>query len=74
MCGYKMTTKAKTIKSKAKPKTMSGKKTYCTVCPKWEIKRPEKCSDTLVSKSKKHYFCTRKCKERFEKTPEKFIK
>lgn len=49
------------------------RKTYCTVCPKWEIKRPERCSNTLTRKGKKHYFCTKKCKERFEKSPEKFL-
>lgn len=49
------------------------KKVFCTVCPKWEIKRPAICSNTLVYKRKKHYFCTKKCKERFEKAPEKFV-
>ncbi len=44
------------------------KKVFCTICPKWEIKRPEVCSNTLVTKSKKHYFCTRRCKERFIKS------
>jgi hypothetical protein len=47
-------------------------KVYCAVCPDWEIKCPEKCSNTLTHKGKKRYFCTRKCKERFEKAPEKF--
>ncbi|MCM2321940.1 MAG: hypothetical protein NDJ90_01620 [Oligoflexia bacterium] len=54
----------------AKKKTT---KTYCTVCPRWEIKQPEKCSNTLLAKGKKRYFCTKKCKDRFEKTPEKFL-
>lgn len=54
-------------------KKVTTKKIFCTVCPKWEIKRPEKCSNILVHKSKNHYFCTKKCKERFEKSPEKFI-
>ncbi len=48
------------------------KKVYCNVCPDWEIKRPEKCSNILMHKGAKRYFCTRKCKERFEKAPEKF--
>lgn len=43
------------------------KKIFCTICPQWEIKRPEVCSNTLVSKGKKHFFCTRRCKERFLK-------
>lgn len=47
-------------------------KTFCTVCPKWEIKKPERCSNTLVKGGKKHYFCTAKCKERFARAPEKF--
>lgn len=64
--------KEKTATKKKTTKKISTKKTYCTVCPKWEIKRPEKCSNTLVSKGQKHFFCTKKCKERFEKTPEKF--
>ena len=48
-------------------------KTFCACCPKWEIKRPEQCSNTKVLKTKKYYFCTKRCKDRFEKTPEKFI-
>jgi hypothetical protein len=52
---------------------VAAKKTFCTVCPKWEIKRPERCSNTLLHKKVKHYFCTKKCKERFEKAPEKFL-
>jgi YHS domain-containing protein len=50
-----------------------AKKTFCTVCPKWEIKNPARCSNTLLYKRKKHCFCTKKCKERFEKAPEKFV-
>jgi len=49
------------------------KKTFCSVCPKWEIKIPERCSNTMSHKGKKHYFCTKRCKERFQKTPEKFL-
>lgn len=59
------------MKTTAKVKT--APKIFCTVCPKWEIKKPELCSNTLFVKSKKRYFCTKKCKERFEKFPEKFI-
>jgi YHS domain-containing protein len=47
-------------------------KVYCRVCPKWEIKRPERCSNILEEKGKKIYFCTRRCKERYQKAPEKF--
>lgn len=60
------------MKKKTTKKVVT-KKIFCTVCPKWEIKRPERCSNTLVHKSKTRYFCTKKCKERFEKDPEKFI-
>ena len=49
------------------------KKTYCKVCPKWEIKHPDRCSNTANFKGMKLYFCTRRCKERFEKAPEKFL-
>ena len=49
------------------------KRVFCRVCPKWEIKRPKACSNTLIYKRKKQYFCTKKCKERFEKAPEKFL-
>jgi len=52
---------------------MSNTKIFCTVCPKWEIKRPEGCSNTLTYKRKKRYFCTKKCKERFAKDPERFL-
>ena len=49
------------------------KKIYCTVCPKWEIKRPEQCSNTLSKGTRKYYFCTKKCKERFLKKEEKNV-
>lgn len=52
---------------------MAAKKVHCTVCPAWEIKKPEVCSNTLTHKKKKHYFCTKKCKERFSKAPEMFV-
>lgn len=61
-----------TAAKRSKKKTTT-KKIFCTVCPKWEIKHPERCSNTLVHKARTHYFCTKKCKERFEKAPEKFI-
>lgn len=48
-------------------------KTFCGICSDWEIKQPEKCSNTLVLKGKKHFFCTAKCKVRFTKTPDKFL-
>lgn len=51
---------------------MSEKKVHCVVCPKWEIKRPERCSNTLTRRGRKLYFCTRRCKDRYLKTPEKF--
>lgn len=54
-------------------KSKSNPKIFCAVCPKWEIKIPERCSNTLTKKGQKHYFCTKKCKERFEKAPEKFL-
>ena len=47
-------------------------KVYCRVCPDWEIKRPERCSNTLKRKGATLYFCTRRCKERFEKAPASF--
>ena len=49
----------------------SRTKIFCTMCPKWEIKRPEVCSNTLTSKGKKHFFFTRRCKDRFVKNSEK---
>lgn len=58
-----------TTKKPAKKITKS--KTFCTMCPKWEIKRPEVCSNTLTAKGKKHYFCTKRCKDRFVKTLER---
>jgi YHS domain-containing protein len=68
-----MATKAK-AKSAPKPKSKkSGKKVYCSICSDWEIKHPEKCSNTLVHKGAKRYFCTAKCKAQFEKVPEKFV-
>ncbi len=52
--------------------TVKKKRTFCVVCPKWEIKIPERCSNTLKKGSKILYFCTKRCKERYVKTPEKF--
>ncbi len=52
---------------------MARKKTYCTVCPTWEIKSPDRCSNTLQTKGKTLYFCTKRCKERYTKTPERFV-
>ena len=54
-------------------KKIAKKKTYCTVCPTWEIKHPERCSNTLKKASKTLYFCTKNCKEKFSKAPEKFL-
>jgi YHS domain-containing protein len=62
-----MSTRSKTTRGAS-----STKKIYCRVCPGWEIKIPERCSNTLVKGGKKHYFCTTRCKERFTKAPEKF--
>jgi YHS domain-containing protein len=54
-------------------KIVSSKKSYCQVCPTWEIKLPDRCSNTIEKKGKKMYFCTKRCKERFIKAPEKFL-
>lgn len=56
----------------AKLSEKAVEKIFCKVCPNWEIKRPAQCSNTIIYKRKKLYFCTKRCKERFEKTPEKF--
>lgn len=55
-----------------KVKSPSGKKIYCVVCPKWEIKQPDRCSNTLKKGQGTLYFCTSRCKERYIKAPEKF--
>jgi len=51
---------------------MKATKIFCKVCPKWEIKRPEKCSNTLAEGNSKLYSCTARCRERYQKSPEKF--
>lgn len=61
----------KTLEDKMAKVTLK-KKTYCVVCPTWEIKRPEQCSNTIKNSKKTLYFCTKKCKERYTKSPEKF--
>ncbi len=48
-------------------KIRKNAKVYCGVCTSWEIKRPERCSNTLSRNGATIYFCTRKCKERYEK-------
>ncbi|MCC7404066.1 MAG: hypothetical protein IT288_06665 [Bdellovibrionales bacterium] len=53
-------------------KAVAKKKVFCTVCPTWEIKNPDRCSNTLKKRSKTLYFCTKRCKERYTKSPEKF--
>lgn len=50
-----------------KTKAKKAKKTYCVMCPTWEIKRPEICSNTLKAGTKTLYFCTRRCKDRYAK-------
>lgn len=66
--------KKRTLKSSAPRKPVSKdvkdvkmETIFCTICPNWQIKRPEVCSNTLTTKTKKHYFCTKRCKERFLK-------
>lgn len=39
--------------------------TYCAMCPDWQIKNPQRCSNTLEEDGKTVYFCTARCKERF---------
>lgn len=51
----------------------NAKKIYCVCCPTWEIKHPDRCSNTSVYKGRKRYFCTKKCKDRFDRAPEKFL-
>ena len=51
----------------------SPPKIYCPCCPQWEIKSPERCSNTLAYQGRTLYFCTKRCKDRFEKNPEKFL-
>ncbi len=48
-------------------KKISGKKTFCGMCPDWEIKNPERCSNTHKKGSRTFYFCTRRCKDKFVK-------
>jgi len=48
-------------------------KIFCPCCPDWEIKHPERCSNTLEAADRTLYFCTKRCKERFLKNPEKFL-
>ncbi|MBK8171088.1 MAG: hypothetical protein IPK60_12190 [Sandaracinaceae bacterium] len=45
--------------------------THCAMCPDWEIKRPEKCSNTVERKGKTVYFCTKRCKEKFVRNESK---
>ena len=52
---------------KAAPKARA-KKVFCVMCPKWEIKRPERCSNTIGAGASKKYFCTARCKERYAKS------
>lgn len=59
-------------KAKVVKKSVVTKKTYCVVCPTWEIKNPDRCSNTIQKASKVLHFCTKKCKERYVKSPEKF--
>ena len=59
------------VASKTSKKSSTGK-TFCVVCPTWEIKNPDRCSNTIKKASKTLYFCTKRCKERYQKAPEKF--
>lgn len=53
-------------------KKPGASKTYCAVCPAWEIKHPDRCGNTLKRAGGTLYFCTKRCKERFEKDPATF--
>ena len=48
-------------------KNGTSAKVYCKMCPDWEIKNPARCSNTLQQGGKTLYFCTKRCKERFQK-------
>lgn len=57
-------------------KTTAGsdpRKIHCPCCPGWEIKRPDRCSNTLIHGETTLYFCSRRCKEKFERDPAKYI-
>lgn len=51
--------------STKKARSARAKKEFCVMCPDWEIKIPERCSNTLKRGAKTLYFCTRRCKDRF---------
>ncbi|MBL8684060.1 MAG: hypothetical protein JNK05_33110 [Myxococcales bacterium] len=40
---------------------------FCEMCPTWQIKQPERCSNTLEREGRTLYFCTRRCRERYER-------
>ncbi|MBY0554746.1 hypothetical protein K2P97_09465 [bacterium] len=46
-------------------KKAKAKKVFCKVCTDWEIKKPERCSNTLKKASGTLYFCTKRCKEKY---------
>ena len=52
-------------------KKTANSKTYCVTCPTWEIKNPDRCSNTIKLSSKTLYFCTKKCKEKYTKSSKK---
>lgn len=58
---------------RAKDEQPTAGKVHCTCCPDWEIKRPERCSNTLQYGGRILYFCTRRCKEKFERNPGKYV-
>lgn len=49
-----------------------GDKVFCPCCPTWEIKFPERCSNTLERAGRTLFFCTRRCKDKFARSPEKY--
>ncbi len=52
-----------------KPVKAGGSGVVCACCPDWPIKYPERCSNTLQRAGKMYYFCTKRCKDKFQKNP-----
>lgn len=48
-------------------KKAKAKKVFCKICTDWEIKKPERCSNTVKKTSGTLYFCTKRCKEKYVK-------
>jgi YHS domain-containing protein len=57
-----------------KPAKAGGSGVVCACCPDWPIKYPERCSNTVKHAGTTYYFCTKRCKDKFQRHPSAYVR